>query len=299
VSRKLIALRKKAAKEIDRTHAYLSKNTGWYSKKAKLEIEQAKHELQSVMETENPSELSRSIKNYKATVDLFHPIHHKSSVRETIEAVVIALILALFIRHFVIQAFKIPSGSMIPTLLVGDKIIVSKFIYGMKVPFQDKKFFVLSKPKRGDIIVFKWPKDPTKDFIKRVVGLPGDDIVISSDGLWINGNPIDREFVGQYDYTDNSGIPTQSTLFNETLEAKEHMMLIDGKDQGYIPGIGPVKNTFKVPQGQYFVMGDNRDRSNDSRFWGTVDFNLIRGKAMVIYFSWPPKQLTRFGKILK
>jgi signal peptidase I len=187
----------------------------------------------------------------------------KSLLREYVEAALIAVFLALFIRTFVIQAYKIPSGSMEPTLLVGDHILVNKFIYGIKVPFISKTLVPLGKPGRGDIIVFKYPLDKRKDYIKRVIGLPGDEIRIMDKEIFINGKPFGGGF-GVYD-----------------------------KSSGRDSNLGPIG----VPQNGLFVMGDNRDHSYDSRYWGFVPLDLVKGKAIVIYWSWP--HWNRFGRLIR
>lgn len=177
----------------------------------------------------------------------------KSKLRENLEVVVVAVVLALFIRAFVVQAFKIPSGSMIPTLLVGDHILVNKFTYGLTIPFTEKKVFTLRWPQRGEVIVFIWPVDHSKDFIKRVIGVPGDTIVIKGRRVFINGEP----------YAD----PHAHFLAEDPLV--------------YRADFGPVT----VPEGSLFVMGDNRDNSKDSRAWGFVPLELVRGKAFMVYWS--------------
>ena len=180
-------------------------------------------------------------------------IRKKSVFREYAEAAIIAVLLALFIRTFVVQAFKIPSGSMEPTLLVGDHILVNKFIYGVKLPFVRKTIIPIHQPRRNDVIVFIYPKDPSKDFIKRVIGLPGDRIEMLGHSIYINGK-LFRDKHGVYTVS-----PDSSTRF------------------------GPVM----VPQGHLFVMGDNRDHSYDSRFWGFVPLSSVKGKAFIVYWSWP------------
>ncbi len=181
-------------------------------------------------------------------------IKKKSTIREYAEAAAIAILLALFIRAFVVQAFKIPSGSMEPTLLVGDHILVNKFLYGVKIPYLQSTLIPISDPKRGDIIVFIYPEDKSKDFIKRVIGIPGDKIQIQGRQIFINGQLFDDQH-GYYD--KEAGNPDRS--------------------------FGPVV----VPKGDYFVMGDNRDHSLDSRFWGFVPSTAVKGKAFIIYWSWP------------
>ncbi len=182
----------------------------------------------------------------------------KSSLRENVEAIVVAIILALFIRTFVVQAFKIPSGSMKETLQIGDHILVSKFIYGVKLPFVNKTIIPIKDPDREDIVVFKFPEDPDKDFIKRVVGLPGDVIEIRDKRLYVNQKPLKGDYAV---YKESHIIP---------------------------PGMQPRDNfgPETVPPNSLFVMGDNRDHSYDSRFWGFVGMEALRGKAFMIYWSW-------------
>lgn len=182
----------------------------------------------------------------------------KSKLRENIEAIIIAVILALFIRTFIIQAFKIPSGSMIPTLQIGDHILVNKFIYGVRVPFLNYTVIPVEEPKRGDIIVFEYPVETDKDFIKRVVGIPGDVVQVKNKKVFVNNEPLNHD---PGVYSDPHVIPGQ----------------INPRDN-----FGPVT----VPKGKYFVMGDNRDNSYDSRFWGFVDESDVLGKALIIYWSW-------------
>lgn len=186
-------------------------------------------------------------------------VKKKSVFREYFEAIVIALVLALFIRTFVAQAFKIPSGSMLPTLLIGDYLLVNKFIYGIKNPFTGQILIPLSEPKRGDVVVFRYPMDKKVDYIKRVIGTPGDTIEIKDKQLFING----EKFEDSHGWYSNS---------NE---------IIPGT-QGPRDNFGPVV----VPEHKIFVMGDNRDNSYDSRFWGFVDDNEILGEAFILYWSW-------------
>ena len=200
----------------------------------------------------------------------------KSLFREYFEAAVIALILALFIRAFIIQAFKIPSGSMKPTLLIGDHILVNKFIYGIKLPFTDRYILQITKPKRGDVVVFKWPQDERKDFIKRVIGIEGDKIEIRDDILYVNDEKIKTEYIGKY--RDENII--MANKYMELLGESNHYILDEyKKHENYRPVI--------VPKNSIFVMGDNRDNSHDSRYWRFVSLNKLKGKAIIIYWSWP------------
>jgi signal peptidase I len=197
----------------------------------------------------------------------------KSQLRDWGEALIVAAILALIIRTFVIQAFKIPSGSMEDTLLIGDHLLVSKFIYGLQVPFSDEPILSIRDPERGDIIVFEFPEDKDKsyfkrrDFIKRVIGVPGDKIEIRNKNVYVNG---ERYLTPEAVYKDG----------NMTAGPRDNMPLIT------------------VPQDNYFVMGDNRDRSYDSRFWRFVDRTAIKGKAFIKYWSWDSKKFSpRWGRI--
>ena len=182
----------------------------------------------------------------------------KSVWREYLEAIVIAVLLALFIRTFVVQAFKIPSGSMLPTLQIGDHLLVNKFIYGVKNPFTGTVLIPLEKPGHDDIVVFRFPQDRSVDYIKRVVGVAGDTIVIKNKKVCVNDKLVENPHA---QYTSTSIMPAEA---------------------GPRDNFGPVK----VPDGKIFVMGDNRDNSYDSRFWGFVDQRDVLGKAYIIYWSW-------------
>lgn len=196
----------------------------------------------------------------------------KSIVREYAESIIIAILLAMVIRTYLVQAFKIPSGSMEDTLAIGDHLLVSKFIYGSKLPFSDNRILAIRNPRRGDVIVFEYPEDPTKDFIKRVVGTPGDVVEGKDKKVFVNGK--------QY------GNP------HEIHKEKE----IIPKEMNPRDTFGPVT----VPAGSYFVMGDNRDRSYDSRFWGFVSMEKIKGLAFIKYWSWDREKFRpRFGNIGK
>ncbi|OQX25567.1 MAG: signal peptidase I [Desulfobacteraceae bacterium IS3] len=182
----------------------------------------------------------------------------KSGLRENTEAILVAIVLALFIRTFIIQAFKIPSGSMLETLQIGDHILVNKFIYGVKLPFSNKTIIPFKSPQRGDIIVFEFPEDVDKDFIKRVVGLPGDLIEIRNKEVYVNRQRVE---LPQAIFKDGHIMPA---------------------------GVSPRDNygPITVKPESFFVMGDNRDQSYDSRFWGFVNLKAVKGKAFIIYWSW-------------
>ncbi|MDD3249580.1 MAG: signal peptidase I [Smithellaceae bacterium] len=186
------------------------------------------------------------------------PAPAKSKIREFIEAILTALLIAAFIISFIVQAFKIPSGSMIPTLLVGDHLFVNKFIYGVKLPYFRTTIIPVTDPKREDVVVFIYPEDRSKDFIKRVIGVAGDTIEIKNKKLFINSQP----------YADPYGVYDDYTVLPSDVQPRDNF--------------GPVV----VPEKSLFVMGDNRDHSLDSRFWGFVDLKDVQGKAFILYWSW-------------
>ena len=224
----------------------------------------------------NTGQNSGSLKNqYTKELTVDGKSVGKSRLRENIEAIVIAIVLALIIRSFIVQAFKIPSGSMKPTLQIGDHILVNKFIYGVKFPFSNTSIIPGTRPDRQDIVVFKYPRDPSKDYIKRVIAIEGDVVEVMNKKVFINNKPIEDPHAS---FTDPTYIP--------------------GPRDNY----GPVR----VPENSIFVMGDNRDHSFDSRFWGFVDISALRGKAFIVYFSWDKQSWTdikirwaRFGHILR
>ena len=194
----------------------------------------------------------------------------KGLVRELTEGLLTAVVIAAILKLFIIQAFRIPSGSMIPTLRIGDQILVSKLSYGLKNPFHDRYLFRTGSPKRGDVVVFKYPKDESKDFIKRVVGIPGDHIVIRKKQIFVNGVLQKEPYIQILD-------PTTDQSPRDNFETT-------------------------VPPHSYFVMGDNRDDSYDSRFWGFVKSRKIVGRAILIYWSWSKDRkavrFSRLGKVI-
>ena len=227
-------------------------------------------------------------------------IQKKSFYKEWIEPFLIAAVVALFIRQFVVEAFKIPSGSMIPTLTIGDHLLVNKFVYGPRIPFTDSRIFAGKEPKRGEIIVFKYPENEQKNFIKRVIGLPGDKIQIIDGRLFINDQPVPVSAQGVSDNTtEDGGMPlaAKPRLYEEQMGTVQHSIRYLHDQKGY--GFGPVL----VPAQSVFVMGDNRDNSQDSRVWGFVKFNKIIGRALIIYWSWDGNdrwvRWERIGSLIK
>ena len=214
----------------------------------------------------------------------------KSSTKDTVRVIIHALILALVVRVFLFQPFNIPSGSMIPTLLVGDYLFVSKFTYGYSrysFPFGVKLFpgrIWASDPERGDVVVFKLPRDNETDYIKRVIGLPGDEVQMVHGVLQINGNAVEKVEIDDYVVTGTSGRERHMARYEETLPNGVSYPVLDLVKDGF----GDNTEVYKVPEAHFFMMGDNRDNSTDSRFLAEVGFvpfvNLV-GKAQVIFFS--------------
>lgn len=198
----------------------------------------------------------------------------KHIVREYAESIIIAIILALVIRTFVVQAFKIPSGSMEDTLAIGDHILVSKFIYGTKIPFTTTRLLKIRDPRRGDVIVFEYPEDPSKDFIKRVIGTPGDTVQVINKKVYVNGKLYENPHEV---HKENDIIPKEQNPRDNT-------------------------DLITVPANSYFVMGDNRDRSYDSRFWKFVRNDQIKGLAFIKYWSWDKEHFSvrwkNIGKLI-
>ncbi len=185
----------------------------------------------------------------------------KSTIREYAESIVIAVILALFVRTWVVQAFKIPTGSMENNLLIGDHLLVNKFVFGPTASSIDRALLPIRNIRRGDVVVFKYPDEPERDFIKRVIGLPGETVELKAKKVYIDGQPLDEPYV-------HFLLPASEAQEITSFDVRERY--------------GPVK----VPDGQYFVMGDNRDNSQDSRYWGFLPAHYVKGRALMIYWSY-------------
>ncbi len=236
-------------------------------------------------------------------VDIF--VLKKSRATKSVEPVVVEMarsffpvILIVFVlRSFLYEPFKIPSESMVPTLVVGDFILVNKFTYGVRLPVLNKKIIDVGLPKRGDVMVFRYPEDPTKDFIKRVVGLPGDKIAYKNKRLVINDQPITTEQLDSQTRVDDRLAFQSYDVIREKLGEKPHISYLDPRAQGVrLGGVREFPNrgncaynddemTCTVPAGHYFMMGDNRDNSEDSRYWGFVPEDNIVGKAVLVWMN--------------
>ncbi len=296
--------RNRARQLISQTQVLLNKNSAKINPESASVINKKIAGAETALAGGNTEEILRSTSDLEGASRDYLSRFAKSKLRQNVEALVFAVALALLIRTFVFQPFKIPSGSMIPTLLVGDHLLVSKFIYGTKIPFTDKIVFPIEQIKRGDVIVFTYPNpehDPSKNniyYIKRVVGIPGDTIELDGRQLVINGQKVPLEFEGSY-MDERNG--EQFDEYEEDLLGVGHTVIYrKGRDSTNKGSFIPVN---VVPEGHVFVMGDNRDNSQDSRFWGFVPFGNIAGKAFLIHWSWdfenPNKaNIVRWNRIL-
>lgn len=189
------------------------------------------------------------------------------------------LLVVLVLRSFIVEPFRIPSESMLPTLQIGDFIVVNKFTYGVRLPVTHTKVFDLGSPERGDVVVFRYPRHPSVNYIKRIIGLPGDTVAYYNRRVFINGEPLELERIGEFVPPGDSPVTGTLLEFREQVGPREHRILLDPR------GRSP-EGEFVVPEDQYFVLGDNRDHSNDSRVWGYVpDHNLV-GRAEMIWMHW-------------
>ena len=200
------------------------------------------------------------------------------------------LLVVFLLRGFVVEPFRIPSGSMLPSLYIGDFILVNKFAYGIKLPVLNKKIIDIDEPERGDVVVFRYPRDPSLDYIKRVIGLPGDHIAYYNKVLYVNNKPVARDYVGQYMGPGQ----TSANDYTEKLEGAEHSILLLPARPNNLQG------EWIVPEKTFFVMGDNRDNSNDSRAWGPVPESHLVGKAFMIWMHFSDEMhFDRIGNSIK
>ena len=280
-------IRNKAKQSLSQTESLLSKNKSKISPDAAAVVESRITTLETTLASGNTEEIRRRTADLEGASHDYLSKFAKSKLRQNVEALVLAVGLALIIRTFLFQPFKIPSGSMIPTLLVGDHLLVNKFVYGTRIPFTGISVMPFEDIKRGDVIVFTYPnpeKDPSKNdmyYIKRVVGVPGDSIDINGRQLVINGRPVPLEYEG--DYVDERSGEKLDEYVEDLSGHKHDAIFRQGKETTNKGSFIPVTS---VPEKHVFVMGDNRDNSQDSRFWGFVPFENIAGKAILIHWSW-------------
>jgi len=332
--KRLKKLRKKARLLLKETRKILRRKKRKLSDKIKDEVNQAYQELSRIRKEGSEEALAKPFKNLEVLFEKHLLQYKKSTFREYAESIGIAVAVALFLRAFCVEAFRIPSGSMLPTLKVGDHIFVNKFVYGFRVPFTSKppkKFWKFRAPKRGEIIVFIYPKDPEHDFIKRVVGIPEDRVKVSQSGqVWIRKKdgktfvPVKRIKKGKIQFCDlekninpingkvisEEWIIREGMLYNEELGDYKYSTLVTGrssyrdeqkneltsnkckvhletpKTEGASSATPEEYVICEVPKDHLFVLGDNRSNSEDSRFWGFVPMNNVKGKALITWFSY-------------
>lgn len=207
------------------------------------------------------------------------PIAHDPWYVEYAKSFFPVLLIVLLLRSFVVEPFRIPSGSMMPTLLVGDFIVVTKYSYGLRLPVVRTRFLETGEPQRGDVMVFRFPENPREDYIKRVVGLPGDHVAYYNKALYINGEQVAMTELESYIGQGSGTVMTGARLAEEQLDNSRYNIL-------FWPNRPSIEGEVLVPDGHYFVLGDNRDNSNDSRFWGFVPEENLVGKAVYIWMNW-------------
>jgi signal peptidase I len=282
---------RKLRRKLQDTRTFLKETEGMLKRAKSLDaaprkaIEQAQENLRTAIKAEDARVVEQSAKQLDELAHKHLWQYKKSSLRENVESVTFAVLVALTLRAFVVEAFKIPSGSMIPTLEIGDQIFVNKYIYGLRVPLTMIKFAQWNEPKRGEVIVFMYPQDTSRDYIKRVVGLPGDTVEVRDGQLFINDQPVARtEQKNTCNYWDRpQDMWQQQTCKAYAEQLGEHSHLaIFATDEGRSRNVKPIK----VEPEHVFVMGDNRDNSSDSRVWGQVPYENIRGRAMFIWWAW-------------
>jgi signal peptidase I len=257
------------------------------------ELEKARTSLDNKNWEQLSTELEQLDKLSESHLAGFQP----NKYMETAKSFLIAVAIALFIRWLFIEPFRIPSGSMIPTLLVGDQLMVNKFVYGPNVPFTTKKLFMPRMPRRGEVVVFKYPLKISDDYIKRVIGLPGDEILVADGNVYINGEKVEKIHErtvpkGKLSCNYYNGCD----LFTEQLGDINHYMYLHHSNH-----VGVDQKLIRVPEGRLFVMGDNRDTSHDSRGWGFVPLDNLKGKAMFIHLPLDPSRhyMPRWNRFFK
>ena len=278
--------RKLANERVKEAHKLLKRAKSAIPDTTKVAIKNAGDDLLRTARSDDNEAIRRESDRFAEMVDVELGKFRKPPWRETIEQIVVAVLIALLLSSFVIEAFKIPSGSMIPTLHIGDQIFVNKWIYGLRVPFTSIRIIDFAPPERGDVIVFIYPVDPSEDFIKRVIGVPGDTVEVRHGTVFVNGNALPREPKGRRSEWDKEPAASAwteqvSTAFVEHVDGKEYTVLEDD-----IPGQHDNTTPKVVTPGHLFVMGDNRDHSYDSRGWGMVPTENVLGRAMFVWWSW-------------
>lgn len=281
------AVRTHALHQLKEARKLLRRAKGRIGADVRAEIEGVAATVRSALEGDDVARAEKATGELGQLLEKHLAPHRKPAWRESFESVAVAVMVALLLRAFVVEAFKIPSGSMIPTLAIGDQIFVNKWIYGVRIPFTSIRLVDFSAPKRGDVVVFMVPVPPNEDYIKRVVAIAGDEVAVKRGVLYLNGEAVEREANGKqthWDRDNNTGrwFPFDAFSYTETLTDQPHTIIFDTDVGQSIPDFGP----YRVPEGHVFCMGDNRDHSYDSRAWGPVPLSNILGRSLFVWWSW-------------
>jgi len=303
---KIIKLRRQGYRFLAFARQRLADFSERYPTAEKADLEAGLDSFERTLSGDDWRGMQTDLVECRRAVDRRLPFIRRHAVREMFVSILTAVVLALVLRAEIVQASFVPSGSMLPTIEEGDQMLVNKLIYGLKIPFTADRV-PISKPQRGEIIVFQYPGDPDTDFIKRLVGLPGDTIKLRRDELIINGEPVTKTMIKAIHTGEGLAV-----LYSEQLGEVEHDVWYGvGYHANYNPALARQYDCCRtdgdadpylvcdIPEGMYFFMGDNRDRSNDSRFWGLVPKHYLRGKATFVHFAWPPRQWRRIGTVLR
>lgn len=320
---------KKARRFAKDVESLLQKNRRRVSEEKAEKVHAAVRDLRDALDAgADEKRLSTAIKELDARVGRILGFARKSTVREYAESIAVAVLIAFVLRAFVVEAFKIPTGSMIPTLEVGDHIFVNKFIYGLRVPLTNFWLVQWGSPKRGDVIVFKYPQDPSKDYIKRVVAVAGDTVRVEGRNVFVNGEKLERASPRAYTYLregEDEGsaelvadIVKAAQAFPEKSLGTQSEYTVIYEEPEHMAGEWPVRDSLnglrcvpsdplrdgycRVEKGYVFVMGDNRDNSSDSRTWGGVPMESVKGKALFVWLSNGPRsglRWSRFGTAVR
>lgn len=290
-------LKKHAKYKIAETEMLLKRGRRALSSDVTGTVDKALDDTRNNLEQKNWDALAKDLENLESLSETHLADFQPSRFWETTKALLIAVAIALFIRWLFIEPFRIPSGSMIPTLVIGDQLMVNKLVYGPHIPFTTKKLWIPRIPKRGEIVVFKFPNDTSEDYIKRAVGLPGDEIMVADGCLVINGNKLERVYEKTLKYKENGCSCYQGCdVFSEQIDDVNHEIYLCHADHS-----GVSFPPRRVPEGHIFAMGDNRDTSYDSREWGFVPINNLKGKAMFIHLPLDPENhyLPKWNRFFK
>ncbi len=274
------------------------KQIEWILKNRKKQLTEDEKELASFVikeidnDVENRKKMSHNDLNQRAK-DISEKFtktlakYKRNGFIEFLDSIWVVVVIALCIRFFIFESFRVPTGSMIPAIYIGDMLFVNKYIYGLRVPFTKIRLTEGKKPDRGEVVVFIYPVDPELDFVKRVVGLPGDTVKLEGRKVFVNTIELRREKTKDFSYTQNSGEKHLTEWFTETNSdgVKYPVLYTKGPEPDDYPGCMLCNQEFKVPEDSLFVMGDNRDNSSDSRYWGFVPLQNLKGRTSLIWFS--------------